>query len=78
MDLRTRHRAERIAALRRRAVTAQAARRRQISKQLMEPLWSPVDATGGNRWQIGPAWKLRKQAKTMERRRQPVATDGNG
>jgi hypothetical protein len=31
----------------------------------MEPLWSPVVATGGNRSQIGPVEKPQKQAKTV-------------
>ena len=31
----------------------------------MEPLWSPVVATGGNRRQIGDALKSRKQAKSV-------------
>ena len=31
----------------------------------MEPLWSPVVATGGNRWQIGSPQERRKQAKTV-------------
>jgi hypothetical protein len=31
----------------------------------MEPLWSPVVATGGNQWQIDEAQKRRKQAKTI-------------
>src|SRR5947208_6736584 len=31
----------------------------------MEPLWSPVVATGGNQRQIGRARKGRKQAKTV-------------
>jgi hypothetical protein len=31
----------------------------------MEPLWSPVAATGGNRWQIGSAQTRPKQAKTV-------------
>jgi hypothetical protein len=31
----------------------------------MEPLWSPVVATGGNQSQIRPAPKRRKQAKTV-------------
>jgi hypothetical protein len=31
----------------------------------MEPLWSPVVATGGNQRQIGSARKWRKQAKTV-------------
>src|SRR5437588_11888504 len=31
----------------------------------MEPLWSPVVATGGHQWQIGSAPKARKQAKTV-------------
>src|SRR5437762_2367565 len=31
----------------------------------MEPLWSPVAATGGNQRQIGSARKWRKQAKTV-------------
>src|SRR5919198_4683519 len=32
---------------------------------MMEPLWSPVVATGGNRWQIGAARKPPNQAKTV-------------
>ncbi len=31
----------------------------------MEPLWSPVVATGGNRWQIDCPSKPRKQAKCV-------------
>jgi hypothetical protein len=31
----------------------------------MEPLWSPVVATGGNRSQIGTARNPRKQAETV-------------
>ena len=31
----------------------------------MEPLWSPVVATGGNQWQIGTPQEGRKQAKTI-------------
>ena len=31
----------------------------------MEPLWSPVVATGGNHWQIGSARQLQEQAKTV-------------
>jgi hypothetical protein len=31
----------------------------------MEPLWSPVFATGGNRWQIGSALNPPKQAKSL-------------
>jgi len=31
----------------------------------MEPLWSPVVATGGNQRQIGRGRKRRKQAKTV-------------
>jgi hypothetical protein len=31
----------------------------------MEPLWSPVVATGGNQWQIRSAPNRRKQAKTV-------------
>jgi hypothetical protein len=31
----------------------------------MEPLWSPVVATGGNQWQIGSGWKPQEQAKTV-------------
>jgi len=31
----------------------------------MEPLWSPVVATGRNQWQIGPAPKPQEQAKTV-------------
>ena len=31
----------------------------------MEPLWSPVVATGGNQRQIGCARKRQKQAKTV-------------
>src|SRR5436309_11693257 len=36
-----------------------------ISPGGMEPLWSPVVATGGNQRQIGRARKGRKQAKTV-------------
>src|SRR5262249_36840753 len=39
---------------------------RSLRRQLrMEPLWSPVVATGGNRSQIGHAQKPQKQAKTV-------------
>src|SRR5439155_8056881 len=31
----------------------------------MEPLWSPVVATGGNRWQIGESRKPQKEAKSV-------------
>jgi hypothetical protein len=31
----------------------------------MEPLWSPVVATGGNQWQNTRPQKRRKQAKTI-------------
>src|SRR5881394_2664683 len=31
----------------------------------MEPLWSPVVATRGNRWQTGRAGRRRKQAETV-------------
>lgn len=31
----------------------------------MEPLWSPVVATGGNRWQNATPQKRLKQAKTV-------------
>jgi hypothetical protein len=31
----------------------------------MEPLWSPVVATGGNQSQVGSAPKPRKQAETV-------------
>ena len=31
----------------------------------MEPLWSPVVATGGNEWQIGSALRRRKDAITV-------------
>src|SRR5437870_12579742 len=31
----------------------------------VEPLWSPVVATGRNQWQIGPAPKPQEQAKTV-------------
>ena len=31
----------------------------------MEPLWSPVVATGRNQWQIGSERKARKQAQTV-------------
>jgi hypothetical protein len=31
----------------------------------MEPLWSPVIATGGNQWQTGLAPKARKQAESV-------------
>jgi hypothetical protein len=37
----------------------------QCGQQRMEPLWSPVVATGGNQSQIRPAPKRRKQAKTV-------------
>jgi len=33
--------------------------------QRMEPLWSPVVATGGNRWQIARGGNRRNQAKTV-------------
>jgi hypothetical protein len=39
--------------------------RRQFRQRKMEPLWSPVVATGGNRWQMGPAPKRLKQTKTV-------------
>jgi hypothetical protein len=31
----------------------------------MEPLWSPVVATGGNQWQMAGGQNPRKQAKTV-------------
>jgi hypothetical protein len=31
----------------------------------MEPLWSPVVATGGNQWQIESPRKRQKQAETV-------------
>jgi hypothetical protein len=31
----------------------------------MEPLWSPVVATGGNQWQIDRRESRKKQAKTV-------------
>src|SRR5207248_10182391 len=34
-------------------------------QRTMEPLWSPVVATGGNQRQIGSAQKRREQAKTV-------------
>jgi hypothetical protein len=37
----------------------------QAGQRRMEPLWSPVVATGGNRSQIGHAHVPRKQAKTV-------------
>jgi hypothetical protein len=37
----------------------------QQGQQKMKPLWSPVVATGGNRSQMAPARKPRKQAKTV-------------
>ncbi len=40
----------------------QRSRRRQ---QRMEPLWSPVAATSGKRWQMARPLKRRKQAKTV-------------
>jgi hypothetical protein len=39
--------------------------RRQHRQQTMEPLWSPVGATGGNRWQITKPQKRQKRAKTV-------------
>src|ERR671931_529940 len=32
---------------------------------MMEPLWSPVVATGGNQWQIESPRKRQRQAKTV-------------
>jgi hypothetical protein len=40
-------------------------RRFQWRQQTMEPLWSPVVATSGNRSQITRAGNPRKQAKTV-------------
>jgi hypothetical protein len=37
----------------------------QNGRLRMEPLWSPVIATGDNQWQIRSARKRRKQAKTL-------------
>ncbi len=34
-------------------------------QQTMEPLWSPVGATGGNQRQIARANERKKQAKTV-------------
>jgi hypothetical protein len=39
--------------------------RRQNRQLRMEPLWSPVVATGGNQRQIDRARKRPKQAKTV-------------
>jgi hypothetical protein len=46
----------------------------------MEPLWSPVVATGGNRSQIGHVDKPPKQAKTVAVRcdRLPEGAHGKG
>jgi hypothetical protein len=41
------------------------AHRSRRGQQIMEPLWSPVVATGGNQWQIGSALKPLEQAKTV-------------
>jgi hypothetical protein len=46
----------------RRLPSAQRSRHRQLS---MEPLWSLVVATGGNRWLIGPPRQRLKLAKTV-------------
>jgi hypothetical protein len=37
----------------------------QKRQRQMEPLWSPVVATGGNRWQIRSEQTRPKQAKTV-------------
>ena len=46
----------------------------------MEPLWSPVVATGGNQWQMQMPEKRRKEAKTvaMGRDRLPETFRGKG
>jgi hypothetical protein len=46
-------------------VAIPAGRRSQKRQRRMEPLWSPVVATGGNRRQIGSAQTRPKQAKTF-------------
>src|SRR5205814_6490557 len=46
-------------------VAIPAGRSSQKRQRRMEPLWSPVVATGGNQSQIRPAPKRRKQAKTV-------------
>lgn len=38
---------------------------RQLRQRTMEPLWSPVLATGGKRWQIAQPQKWRNHAKTV-------------
>ncbi len=40
-------------------------RRSHRRQQRMEPLWSPVAATSGKRWQMARSLKRRKQAKTV-------------
>jgi hypothetical protein len=37
----------------------------QNGRRRMEPLWSPVVATSGNRWQIGSQRERHEQAKTV-------------
>src|SRR5436309_8945575 len=55
----------------------QRSHRRQ---QRMEPLWSPVVATGGNQQQIGRPSKSQKQAKSVATgcHRLPEAFHGKG
>jgi hypothetical protein len=39
--------------------------RGDVADMRMEPLWSPVVATGGNQWQIAKARNPWKQAKSV-------------
>jgi hypothetical protein len=41
------------------------AERGDVADTRMEPLWSPVVATGGNQWQIAKARNPRNQAKSV-------------
>ena len=50
----------------------------QSGKLRMEPLWSPVVATHGNRSQIGHAGKPPKQAKTVAEGCDPLPTSFHG
>jgi hypothetical protein len=53
-------------------------RRGRCSPRGMEPLWSPVVATGGNQRQIGRARKRRKQGKTVAVRRDRLPREVHG
>jgi hypothetical protein len=52
--------------------------RRQDRQQTMEPLWSPVVATGGNQWQIRSALNPPKQAKSIADGCDPLPVGAHG